>query len=36
MRPDMKNEQYEISDRFEFCFCLHEKVTSGWPENSCM
>ena len=24
MRPDMKNDQYEISNRFEFCFSLHE------------
>ena len=36
MRPDMKNDRYEISNRFEFCFCLHEKVISGRPENSCM
>ena len=25
MRPDMKNDRYEISNRFEFCFCLHQK-----------
>ena len=32
----MKNDRYKISNRFEFCFCLHEKVISGRPENSCM
>ena len=36
MRPDMKNDRYEISNRFEFCFCLHEKIVSGRPENSCV
>ena len=36
MRPDMKNGRYEISNRFEFCLCLHEKVISGRPENCCM
>ena len=36
MRPDIKNDTDEISDCFEFCFCLHEKVISGQPENSCM
>ena len=33
MRPDMKNDQYEISNRFEFYFCLHEKVISRRPKN---
>ena len=36
MRPDMKIDWNEISNRFEFCFRLHEKVISRWPENSCV
>ena len=36
MRINMKNDRYEILNRFEFCFCLHEKVISGGPESSCM
>ena len=36
MRPDMKIDWNEISNRFEFCFCLHEKVISRRPENSCV
>ena len=35
-RPHIKNDRCEISKRFEFCFCLHEKVISGRPENSCL
>ena len=26
----------DIPNRFEFCFCLNEKVISGRPEKSCM
>ena len=32
MRPDMKNDRYEISNRFEFYFCLYQKVILGRPE----
>ena len=28
----MKNDCYEISNRFEFYFCLYQKVRSGRPE----
>ena len=34
MRPDMKNDRNKISNRFEFCFCLNEKVILGRPEGS--
>ena len=36
MRPDMKNDRYEILNRFEFCLCLHERVILGRPVNSCI
>ena len=32
----MKTDRYEISNRFEFRFCLHEKIVSGQSENSCV
>ena len=36
MRPDTKIDQYKILNRFEFYFCLLEKVISGRHENSCV
>ena len=36
MRSDMKNDQYEVSNRYELCFCLNKNVVPERPENFCM